>query len=57
MESYGPKPVCATELDATISHEYEEFPGGHDWGYWDLHVRQAIAFHVRNLRLGGDSAK
>ncbi len=34
-----------------ISHEYQEFPGGHDWGYWDLHVREAITFHVKNLGL------
>jgi S-formylglutathione hydrolase FrmB len=34
-----------------IPHEYEEFPGGHDWAYWDLHIRQAIAFHARNLKL------
>jgi S-formylglutathione hydrolase FrmB len=32
-------------------HEYEEFPGGHDWAYWDAHVQEAIAFHARNLRL------
>jgi S-formylglutathione hydrolase FrmB len=30
-------------------HEYEEFPGEHAWGYWDLHVREAIAFHRRHL--------
>ncbi|MGE3819594.1 MAG: alpha/beta hydrolase [Isosphaeraceae bacterium] len=34
-----------------ISHEYQEFPGGHDWEYWDEHVREAIAFHTRNLGL------
>ncbi len=34
-----------------IAHEYEEFAGGHDWAYWDLHVQQAIAFHARNLKL------
>jgi putative tributyrin esterase len=34
-----------------VSHEYEEFPGSHNWEYWDLHVREAIAFHVRNLKL------
>jgi len=40
-------------LDAMhVEHEYQEFPGGHDWGYWDLHLPQAIAFHQRNLRLG-----
>lgn len=39
-------------LDALhIAHEYEEFPGGHEWAYWDQHVRGAIAFHVKNLKL------
>ena len=39
-------------LDALhIPHEYQEFPGGHDWGFWDNHIRQAIAFHARNLGL------
>ena len=28
-----------------IPHQYEEFPGGHTWAYWDLHVQDAIAFH------------
>ncbi len=28
-----------------FSHEYEEFPGGHEWSYWDLHVQEAIQFH------------
>lgn len=35
-----------------IPHEYEEFEGGHIWDYWDLHVRDALAFHARNLKLG-----
>jgi len=34
-----------------IAHEYEEFPGGHNWEYWDMHIREAIAFHARNLKL------
>ncbi len=34
-----------------VPHEYEEFPGGHDWAYWDEHVREALAFHARNLGL------
>ena len=34
-----------------IAHEYEEFVGVHNWEYWDLHVQEAIAFHVRNLKL------
>jgi S-formylglutathione hydrolase FrmB len=34
-----------------IPHEYEEFPGVHCWEYWDLHVREAIAFHARVMKL------
>ena len=34
-----------------IDHQYEEFPGGHDWAYWDRHVQEAIAFHAKNLGL------
>jgi len=33
-------------LKMKIPHEYEEFPGVHNWGYWDLHVREAIGFHL-----------
>ncbi|KPK62499.1 MAG: esterase, partial [Planctomycetes bacterium SM23_32] len=32
-----------------IRHEYQEFPGAHDWGYWDVHVREALAFHCAAL--------
>ncbi len=32
-----------------IPHEYEEFPGGHEWGYWDVHIRQALKFHAAAL--------
>lgn len=34
-----------------VPHEYEEFPGAHEWGYWDLHIREAIDFHAKNLKL------
>ena len=34
-----------------IPHEYQEYPGSHDWAYWDTHVQQAIVFHVKNLGL------
>lgn len=30
-------------------HEYAEYPGEHEWGYWDLHFQEALAFHRRNL--------
>jgi len=32
-----------------IPHEYEEFPGAHTWDYWDTHVQDALAFHMRHL--------
>lgn len=32
-----------------IDHEYGEFPGEHDWAYWDEHVKEGIAFHRKNL--------
>lgn len=38
--------------DLHVAHEYEEFPGAHNWEYWDEHVQQAIAFHLKNLKLG-----
>ncbi len=42
-------------LDALhVPHEYAEFPGGHDWAYWDTHAREAVAFHARNLGLKKD---
>jgi S-formylglutathione hydrolase FrmB len=34
-----------------VPHQYQEFPGVHDWDYWDLHVREALAFHAGNLGL------
>ncbi len=38
-----------TEIN--FPHEYEEFPGDHNWEYWDIHVQEAIAFHKRALNL------
>lgn len=33
-----------------VPHEYAEFPGAHNWEYWDLHVQEALAFHVKHLK-------
>ena len=33
-------------VDAGVDHQYQEFPGGHTWDYWDEHVREAIEFHL-----------
>lgn len=32
-----------------IPHEYEEFPGGHEWPYWEEHVSKSILFFARQL--------
>jgi putative tributyrin esterase len=35
-------------LDAIgLPHTYREHPGAHTWGYWDEHVREALAQHDR----------
>lgn len=31
-------------LRMNVSHEYQEYPGGHDWAYWTEHIRQTLAF-------------
>jgi putative tributyrin esterase len=31
-------------LRMNVSHEYQEYPSGHDWAYWTEHVRQTLAF-------------
>lgn len=36
-----------TELG--VLHEYQEFPGAHDWPYWTEHVRKTLAFCKRVL--------
>jgi putative tributyrin esterase len=36
-----------------FAHEYEEFPGDHNWDYWDTHVQRALKFHAQALRLNG----
>jgi S-formylglutathione hydrolase FrmB len=29
---------------AGIAHQYAEFPGGHEWPYWELHLREMLLF-------------
>jgi len=33
----------------SVPHQYDEFPGAHEWGYWDTHVQDALAFHRGHL--------
>jgi S-formylglutathione hydrolase FrmB len=32
-----------------IKHTYREYPGIHEWVYWDAHFPEALKFHRRNL--------
>ena len=32
-----------------IEHEYNEYPGSHNWDFWDTHIREALEFHAKNL--------
>ncbi len=34
-----------------IRHEYGEYPGDHNWAYWDEHVQQALRFHMKHLKV------
>ena len=29
---------------AGIKHSYEEFPGGHEWEYWEKNVARTLTF-------------
>ncbi len=32
-----------------LRHDYHEYPGSHDWAYWDQHVQAALRFHAHRL--------
>lgn len=45
---------AARRLHAHLEHlgipqEYAEYPGAHDWDYWETHIQEAIRFHWRSL--------
>jgi S-formylglutathione hydrolase FrmB len=37
-----------------IPHDYHEFPGTHDWRYWDERLREALDFHREHLKIPYD---
>ena len=42
--------ACHAHLEKIgYPHEYREFPGSHDWAYWDVHIQEALQFHLRSL--------
>jgi putative tributyrin esterase len=38
---------------AGVAHVYEEFPGGHEWPYWETHLADSLRFFARVLRTSG----
>jgi enterochelin esterase-like enzyme len=42
---------------ASIAHVYEEFPGGHDWAYWALHLEDTLRFFAAALAREPGSAR
>jgi len=38
-------------LRLKIKHQYREYPGAHNWAYWDERIQQAIRFHAKHLSL------
>jgi len=34
-----------------IPHDYREFPGVHDWDYWDTHIRHSLEHHCTALQV------
>ncbi len=36
--------LAASLTDAGLRFTYEEFPGGHEWPYWEEHVRKTFRF-------------
>ncbi len=44
-------------LDAAkVPHVYEEFPGGHEWPYWNRHLADSLRFFERHLAMSPSAA-
>lgn len=35
--------------DLAIAHLYEEYPGAHEWTYWEQHIGKSLLFFARQL--------
>lgn len=35
---------------AGVPHTYEEFPGGHEWSYWERHLPDTLRFFAATLK-------
>lgn len=46
----GPNRLLHQALQETgINHCYEEFPGGHEWTYWETHLEDTLRFFARAI--------
>jgi len=34
-------------IENNIEHEYNEYPGGHNWAFWSLYYKEQIEFHSK----------
>jgi S-formylglutathione hydrolase FrmB len=41
----------AALIQQGIAHVYEEFPGGHEWPYWELHLEDSLKFFNECLKV------
>jgi S-formylglutathione hydrolase FrmB len=32
-----------------IDHQYDEYPGGHEWPFWDAHAVESLDFLAQHL--------
>ena len=37
-------------LEQEIPHDYKEYPGGHEWPYWEEHIGESLRFFANKLR-------
>lgn len=43
---YDNRALHARLTVARIPHTYNEYPGSHDWDYWDAHIAEHLQFHM-----------
>jgi enterochelin esterase-like enzyme len=36
-------------------HIYDEYPGDHNWAYWDAHIMEAVRFHCAALGIASSA--
>jgi S-formylglutathione hydrolase FrmB len=36
--------------EESVEHTYQEFPGGHEWPYWEAHLEDTLVFFESQLR-------